>query len=192
MRPHWTYQHVTTMTTRRVDRGHFECREVYSHRRAFKNRVGRLCGRYDDCCNPCPPPTRTAKVWVPCIVCEQVPVTTCRKVCEMRPTVVRVHTCRTEVREVPHQVTSWRCVPQHQVVKCTVMTTRMVPYEAVRHVAVCVPHVENVTLCRMVPRVVAEQVPCDGGAQVSCFSTCGSSQVKSRRGFRGHRGRCCD
>ncbi|MCC6420194.1 MAG: hypothetical protein IT429_18320 [Gemmataceae bacterium] len=193
MRPHYTSQTVTTMVSRTVDRGHWECREVYSHRRAMRNRIGRLCGRYDDCCNPCPAPTKTVKCWVACPVTECVPVTTCRRVCEMRPTVVRVNTCRQEVREVAVNVAHWQCVPVQRVVRCTVLVPRMVPYEAVRCVPVCTAHEEVVTLCRMVTRVVARQIPCDLGSDCCAVACCGTGKVKSglfSRRSRGHA--CCD
>jgi hypothetical protein len=191
MRPHWTTQQVVTYRTRCVDRGHYECREVYSHRAAMRNRMHRWRHRND--CDPCPPPpcTKTVKVWVPCMVTEQVPVVTCKRVCVMRPEVVRVTVCRQEVREEKVNVTYNRCVPVQQTVKCTVMVSRMVPYEATRCVTVCVPHEELVTCTRMVARTVARQVPVDTCAE-SCFSVCGTNKDRhSRFGGRWFRGRDC-
>ena len=66
---------------------------------------------------------------------------------------------RTEVREVPTQVTCWKCVPETRTETCTVMVKRSVPYQATRTVCVCVPQQENYTATRMVCRTVQKQVP---------------------------------
>lgn len=186
MKPCWTYQTVTTFTTRCVDRGHYECREVYSHCQAFKNRLHKHRHRHDCCPPPCPPPTKTVKCWVPCIVKEQVPHTKCCKVCVMKPTCVRVCTCRKEWREQRCMVTCCRCVPYQVVQKCTVWTTRQVPYQACRTVRVCVPHTQMVTCTRYVTRCVARQVPC---CETCCPTVCCSA--KHGHGGRWFRSRQC-
>jgi len=204
MRPCWTTQTVTEMRCRWVDRGHYECREVYSHRAAMHNRLhkARRHGHHGDCCEPCPepcpPPTKTVKVWVPCKVQEQYPVTTCRRVCTMVPTVVRVNVCRQVWREERVNVCSWRCVPEQRVCRTTVMTTRTVPYQATRTVTVCVPTEQLVTCTRLVSRTVTRQVPVSP-CEESCVTVCCNGGKHGARGrhFRGrghgHRnGGCCD
>src|SRR5262249_17472653 len=113
MRPCYRYVTETRYVTRCVDRGHWECRDEYSHCKALSNCLSGLCGRGcgGGCCNPCDPCGNTCcapcppsncvvrKVWCPCIVQEQCPVTCCRKVCEMRPEVIKVQCCRTEYRD---------------------------------------------------------------------------------------------
>ena len=41
-RPHYSYVTETKMVTKCVDRGHWECREVYSHWKALCNKAGSL------------------------------------------------------------------------------------------------------------------------------------------------------
>jgi hypothetical protein len=206
MRPVWTTQTCTVMRTRCVDRGHYECREVYSHRAAMRNRLhGHRRHGHGDCCEPCPPPcpppTKTVKVWVPCKVQEQYPVTTCRRVCTMQPTVVRVTVCRPVWQDRTVTVCTTQCVPEQRVCRTTVMTTRTVPYQATRTVTVCVPSEQLVTCTRMVTRCVARQVPV-APCEDSCFTVCCSGGGKAkghghgrRFGGRGHGhrgGSCCD
>jgi hypothetical protein len=199
MKPCWTTQTVTTFVTKCVDRGHYECREVYSHRAALRNRMHQHQHRHDCCPPPCPPPTKTVKVWVPCMVQIQCPVTRCQRVCTMVPTKVCVTVCRQEVREEKVNVCVWRCVPEQRTCRVTVMTTRTVPYEATRCVTVCVPTEQVVTCTRMVARCVARQVPvgpCDTGCATLC---CGGKAKHGRGGFggrwfrggRGHGGDGC-
>src|SRR5262249_51743224 len=105
----YSYRQETCMVSRCVDRGHWECREQYSCCKAFCNCLKGLCHRHD-CCY-CPPSNcKTVKVWCPCMVTEQCPVTRCVKVCEQRPVKVMVRSCRTEVREQQCTVCSYRCV----------------------------------------------------------------------------------
>ncbi len=186
MKPCWTTQTVTTYCTKTVDRGHYECREVPSHRAACKAKMHKWHHRHDCCPPPCPPCTKTVKCWVPCKVCEQYPVTKCVKVCTMRPEVVRVCSCRQEWREERCQVTCCRCVPYQVTRQCTTYVTRQVPYQCTRTVSVCVPREEMVTCTRYVTRCVARQVPaCDN----CCVTTCCSK----KHGHRWSRSRkCCD
>jgi hypothetical protein len=176
MKPCYSYVTETKMVTKCADRGHWECREEYSHCKAICNRLRSLCSGHgcgssccnpcgdpcaSQCCQPCPPSDCvTRKVWVPCMVQEQCPVTCCRKVCEMKCEVVKVQTCRTEWREEKCKVCVTRCVPETRVEKYTCCVNRLVPYEACRTVCCCVPCEEIVTCCRMVPRTVIREVPC--------------------------------
>jgi hypothetical protein len=178
MRPCYRTVTETKMVTKCVDRGHYECREEYSHWKALCNKAGSLgnCFHRDDCCNPCPPcpPNNcvTRKVWVPCMVQECCPVTCCRKVCEMRPEVVKVQTCRTEWREEKVRVCTYRCVPEQVVQKYTVCINEMVPYQATRCRTVCVPCEETVTCTRMVMRTVTREVPCAPPCTTECNPCC--------------------
>jgi hypothetical protein len=191
MKPCWTTQQVTTYVTKCVDRGHYECREVHSHRAAMRNRMHHRHGG-GDCCEPCPPPTKTVKVWVPCMVPIQCPVTRCQRVCTMVPTRVCVRTCRQEYREHTVNVCVWRCVPEQVTCRVTVLTTRTVPYEATRCVTVCVPTEQTVTCTRMVTRCVARQVPvgpCDTGCASPATLCCGGGRAKHGGLLRGRGGR---
>jgi hypothetical protein len=153
MQAHVTCKPVTTMSRRCVDRGHWECREVPCEERghSFKGLFKRLCRRHDccePCCEPCcPPPTKTVKVWVPCKVWEEVPVTCMQRVCEYRPVTCKVTTYKQETRQENVQVTCWKCVPEQKAETYTVMVARSVPYQATRTVRVCVPCTETVTCC---------------------------------------------
>jgi hypothetical protein len=178
MKPCWSYQNVTTYQCRTVDRGHWECREVPCRQGLFGGHGGGggLFGghghrnRGGDCCEPCPPcppPTRTVKVWVPCRVTEQVPVTCCKKVCTMVPTTCRVTVNRTEWREQTCQVCTYQCVTENRVEKYTVCVTRQIPCQGTRTVRVCVPCQETYQACRMVSRCVARQI-----ADTCCSSPC--------------------
>jgi hypothetical protein len=197
LRPHYSYVTETKYVTKCVDRGHYECQEVYSHFKALCNGLHGLCshgcgsscgGCGDACggcntgCNTCCAPSNcvTRKVWVPCMVQEQCPVTCCRKVCEMRPEVCKVQTCRTEWREECCKVCVKRCIPETRVEKYTVCVKRMVPYEACRTVCCRIPCEEMVTCTRWVTRQVTKEVPCctpttsccDTGCNTGCSTSC--------------------
>jgi hypothetical protein len=104
-----------------------------------------------------------------------------------------VNVCRQEVREVPVQVCTYRCVPEQRVCRYTCMTTQMVPYQATRCVTVCVPTEQLVTCTRLVTRTVACQVPCDSGNDC-CVTACCVKKQHGHRGRRGHghrRSDCC-
>jgi hypothetical protein len=209
----WVTQQVTTMVCKTVDRGHYECREVPDNWKNFCNRVRHACRRHD-CCEPPPcPATKTVKCWVPCLVTEQVPVTTCKRVCVEVPVKVNVTVCRTVVRQQQVQVCTYRCVPEQRTETYTVNVARCVPYQAVRTVRVCVPYQETVTCTRMVARTVTRQVPVECAPAVSeccapasndcCATECGGSHGRRHFRFAGlrHRehgggghgcGSCCD
>jgi hypothetical protein len=182
-----TCKPCTTMCRKCVDRGHWECREVPCHEGCL-SRMKKHFHKHHDCCEsscePCaPPPTKTVKVWVPCKVWEETPVTTYKRVCECRPVTCKVTTCKREQRQVQRQVTCMRCVPETHTENYTVMVPHQVAYQATRTVSVCVPCQETVTACRMVSRVVEKQVPAapacgettcckPNGCENSCASTC--------------------
>jgi hypothetical protein len=155
MKPVITCKPVTTVCRKCVDMGHYECCEVPCR----ESCLTRLRRHLHHECEPCPPPTKTVQVWVPCKVWVETPVTTMVRSCEWVPTPVQVPVCKL----VPHQETvkvcSYRCVAVPQTQTVTVMVSRCVPYEATRTVVRCVPAEEKVTLCRMVPHVVQKQVP---------------------------------
>jgi hypothetical protein len=192
MKPCYKTVTETHMVKRCVSKGHYECREVPCHRSGFREGLGHLCRRnHDSCCEPCPPPTKTVKVWVPCPVYEDVPVTRCRRVCEYQPEVRKVTTYKHVTREVKSQVTCYRSVPECRTEEYTVLVSRQVPYQATRLVSVCVPHEETVTCTRLVPRVVERQVPV---SEAPCCNLCGSGGHRSRGhgGFWNRRSHCCD
>jgi hypothetical protein len=209
MQTYVTCKPVTHMVRRCVDRGHWECREVPCeppHR--WKGCLKRLFHRdcCDSCCEPCcPPPTKTVRVWCPCPVWEEVPVTCMQRVCESRPVTCRVTVMRREMRQEQYQVTCCRCVPEQRTETYQVMVSHTVPYQATRTVAVCVPHQETVMVTRMVPRTVEVPAP----APTCCESSCGEATCCSGHGrawhscchggkhllsgwFGGHKGSCCD
>jgi hypothetical protein len=170
MKRTYQYQQVTEMVSKRVDRGHWECREVQCPLRSISNRIG-SCFRGRDCCDPCPStctPTRTRKVWVSCWVTECCPVTRCKKVCVETPVKCQVTVCKPVWSEEKVKVCTYRCVEEKRVEKCTVMVSRKVPFETTRTVRVCVPHTETVVMTRMVARCVAKQVPVEECAPVAC------------------------
>ena len=174
LRPQYSYVNETKMVCKTVDRGHYECREVYDGWADFRNRLGKLCHRRNDCCEPCEPcapPTRLKKVWVPCKETVQCPVTCCRKVCTMVPETRQVTVCRPVYRQESYQVTCYRCVPKQRVETYTVCVPHQVPFQSTRTVRVCVPYQETVTCCRMVPRTVTRQVPAPV-AQACCANVC--------------------
>jgi hypothetical protein len=203
MKPHYSYVTETKYVTKCVDRGHYECKEVYSSFKAFYNGLGSLCGR-NSCCDPCgsscgsccaPSNCVTKKCWVPCMVQEQCPVTCCRKVCDMQPCVIKVNTCRTEIREEKCMVCVTKCIPETHVEKYTACVRTMVPYEACRTVCCRVPHEECVTCTRMVARTVTREVPCAPACAPACNTcntcdTCGRSSFFSRFGSVFSRGGC--
>jgi len=192
MQNHVTCKPVTHMVRRCVDKGHWECREVPCEP-SCKERLRKCFRKKKDCCDSCepccPPPTKTVRVWVPCKVWEEVPVTSMERVCESRPVVCKVTTYKHETRQEAYQVCTMKCVPEQKTETYTVMVSKMVPYQSTRTVQVCVPHTETVTMTRMVCKTVQKQVavetccesPC---GETSCCHTCGH---KSRK-----RHGCCD
>jgi hypothetical protein len=176
-KPVVTCKPVTTVTRKCVDMGHYECREVPC-RESFVSR----CRRHrHDCCEPCPPPTKTVQVWVPCKVWVEVPCTRMVRTCEMVPTTVQVTVCKMVPKQEVVKVCSYRCVAEQKVETYTVLVTRCVPFEATRTVARCVPVQEQVTCCRMVARTVQKQVPVE-----TCCYTAESAGCCHKAKRRGH------
>jgi hypothetical protein len=173
---HVTCRPVTKIVKKCEDHGHYECREVPCgptlHERLKK------CFHHHDCCEcePCCVRTKTVKVWVPCKVWVDVPVTSYERVCEQRPVVCKVTVCKTEIRQQPVQVTTCKCVPEARTETYTVMVPRQIAYKATRTVAVCVPRTEVVTATRMVCRLVEKEVPvttcCSPCAPAECAPCC--------------------
>jgi hypothetical protein len=202
----WTCKPVTCTVRKCIDQGHWECREVpVCEKHHFlsgclkKLRKHHSC---EECCEPCcPPPTKIVKVWVPCPVWVEVPVTTLQRVCEYKPVTIKVTVCKTEVKQVPCQVTCWRCVPEVQPRTCQVMTTRMVPYQATRCVPVCIPYQETITCYRLVakpapaaPAAPAPTACCETPCcEPCCVTTCCKPKChKHRCSGLFHRSSCCD
>jgi hypothetical protein len=196
MKAHVSCVPVTTTCRRCVDRGHYECREVPVCENPCKKFFSKLCSRKHDCCEPCcepsPPPMKTVQVWVPCKVWEEYPVTTYKRVCEYRPEKIQVTCCKPQYKQEQFQVTCMKCVPEVQTRTCTIMTSRMVPYQATRTVCVCVPHQETFTATRMVARTVTKEVPVC--APTCCETVCCKKSHKrfSKSGGLCSRSSCCD
>ena len=167
MQPCVTYKPVTKIVRKCVDQGHWECRCVPC-KPSLRDRLRKCCG---GCCDECPK-YKMEKCWVPCPVWVECPVTCMERCCEYRPVVVKVCTYKTECRQKEVQVCCYKCVPECRTEQYTVMKTRMVPYQATRCVAVCVPCQETVTCCRMVARTVVKQVPCAPCCDTCCKPCC--------------------
>ncbi|HEV3261605.1 MAG TPA: hypothetical protein VG013_32445 [Gemmataceae bacterium] len=186
-----TQQYVTckpvTRTVRKcVDRGHWECREVCC-KPSFWARLKRHCHKRDCCECSCPPPTKTVRVWVPCKVWEECPITCYERVCESRPVTCKVTTWKQEVRQEKYQVTCWRCVPEERKENYQVLVSHKVAYQATRSVAVCVPYQQTYTACRMVCREVEKQVT----ASTCCETTCCKPSCGHKCHWHHHHG-CCN
>jgi hypothetical protein len=159
-----TCKPVTTVCRKCVDMGHWECCEVPC-KESYLSKLKRKC--HHDCCEPCLP-TKTVRVWVPCKVWVETPVTTMVSTCEMVPTTVQVTVCKMVEKQEVVKVCSYRCVTEQRVESYTVQVARCVPFEATRTVSRCVPVQEQVTLCRMVPHTVEKQVP----VECCCYTPC--------------------
>jgi hypothetical protein len=192
MQPHVTCKPVTVMTRKCEDHGHYECREVPCQPSLWQ-RLKKHCQK-NDCCEPCcPPPTKTVKVWVPCKVWVEVPVTKMQRVCEYRPVTCQVTVQKRVAKQVTEQVTVCRSVPVQQTQTCTVMVTKRIPVEATRTVVVCVPKQETVTCTRNVWKTVQKQVPVETCCETTCCSSpCGGRKHHFGRGGLHARQNCCD
>jgi hypothetical protein len=176
----WRTVPVTETRKVMVDRGHYECQMVPAQP-TLGERFGK---KKKDCCEPCPKMV-AKKVWVPCMVCEEKCVTTCKRVCEQVPYTACVTTCRYETRTHTVPVTRVHNVPQQVTETYTTCVTRKVPYQATRQVSVCVPVTETVTCCRMVPHCVEKEVP---SVAVCCSSPAHGKQHRTKKG---HHNACC-
>jgi hypothetical protein len=173
LKPVVTCKPVTTVCRKCVDMGHYECREVPCHESCFAKWRRK---HHSDCCEECPP-TKIEKVWVPCKVWVETPVTTMVKTCTMVPTVVEVSVCKMVEKRETVKVCSYRCVTEEKKENVTVMVPRCVAYQATRNVVRCVPTEEKVTVCRMVSRTVEKQVP----VETCCYSNCCESGRHHKR-----------
>ena len=174
MKTQYVRKTVVEMQRKMVDRGHYECREVPA-RKSLKDQLASWCGKKDDCCEA--PKTVTKRVWVPCMVCEERPVTKCKLVCEQVPHTYCVRTCKTEMRQEVVAVTRYRCVAEQVTENVTVCTPKMVAFQATRTVRHCVPVTETCTVTRMVPRCVEKEVP----AQATCCNSTAAYYHKAKR-----------
>ena len=171
-----TCKPVTTVTRKCVDMGHYECREVPCHQSC----LSKLCHK-NNCCDCCPPPTKTVRVWCPNKVWVETPCTKMVSCSECVPTTVQVTVCKMVQKQETVRVCCNRCVSEQKTETYTVMVSKCVPYQATRTVSRCVPVQETVTCCRMVPHTVVKQVACSNGCNDccnSCCNTCGSSCSK--------------
>ena len=191
MKTHWTCVPETKVVRKCVDKGHYECKEVPCGP-SFMDRLKKCFHRNDCCddrCEPCVVRTKTVKVWVPCPVWEEHTVTCMKRVCEHIPVKCQVTVCKPQYREERCQVTVCKRVPEFKTETYTCMVRRQIPYEAVRNVVRCVPHMEKATCTRMVCRTVQKQVP----VETCCETTCCKPSLFHRLGGLGfrHQG-CCD
>lgn len=185
MKPVWTCKEVTTVCRKCVDQGHWECREVPC-RESCLTKLKKHCHKNDCCyCEPCPP-TKLEKVWVPCKVWVECPVTKLVRTCEYVATPVQVTVCKMVEKKEVVKVCCYRCVAEQKTSTYTVMVPRCVAFEATRTVARCVPVQEQVTCCRMVARTVQKQVPC---CETCCYTPCCESSKK--HGFFHKAKGCC-
>jgi hypothetical protein len=165
-----TCKPVTKIVRKCVDKGHWECHEECCGP-TLCDRVKKWCHRHD-CCYETPVRTKTVKCWVPCKVWIECPVTCMERCCEYKPVVCKVTTYKRETRQYQVQVTCCKCVPEVRTETCTVMCRKLVPFEATRTVAHCVPVQETVTCCRMVCKSVMKQVPCCEPCCQPCCKKC--------------------
>jgi hypothetical protein len=155
---------VTCMVKKCVDQGHFECRLVAKEPPA-PTMMQRLCHKKPKV-DPCAcPEFETKKVWCPCPVWIECPVTHCERVCEKVPTVCKTFVCKPVHYTETFKVNYCRTVEECKTETYTVLVPKCVPVPCVRKVAICVPCVEEYTVCKMVPVTVKKLVPC---APVCC------------------------
>jgi hypothetical protein len=185
MQTHVTCRPVTKIVKKCEDHGHYECREVPVGP-TLHERLKKHCRRKNCCeCEPECVRTKTVKVWVPCKVWVDVPVTCYERVCEQRPVVCKVTTCKTEIRKQNVQVTACKLVPETRTETYTVCVERQIPYTATRTVSVCGPHEDVVTATRMVCKLVEKEV----AAATTCCNPCGSECATpccAKKRFFGH------
>jgi hypothetical protein len=181
-----SYQPVTKMCRKCVDKGHYECKEVPCGP-SLADRL-KKCFHKNDCCEPCCPKTKTVKCWVPCKVWVEYPVTTCQKVVTCKPVTCKVTVYKRVEKQVPCQVTTCKYVPTQETHTYQVMTVKKVPYEATRMVTVCVPVKETVTCTRLVARTVQKQVPCE----TTCCKPVCCEKAKKCGGWFTRKHSCCD
>jgi hypothetical protein len=151
-----SYNTVTEIVNKCVDRGHYEtqCVEDTSCLARLRHRCHK-----PSCCEPCPPPpTKVKKVWVPCMVTIQVPVCRTVKVCTPVTETVNVTVNKMVPEQQTRKVTTYKCVSEEKEEQYTCMVPKQVAYQATRKVAKCVPYEATRTVCKSVP--YTEEVTC--------------------------------
>jgi hypothetical protein len=203
MKPCWKTVQVTEMRTKKVDKGCWTYEEVPAHFKAFCQRLGGGFGGHGhkNSCDPCAPcvpackptPTRCVKKWCSNWVTECYPVTCCKKVCEMVPTVCKVTSYKCVPKQVTCKVCEWVCEPCTKTETYTCYETKQVPFTCTRNVVQCVPVEEWVTCTKLVAKTVYREVPisnacCNNGP----YTCCSSGGHKLFSNFRGlfHRNNC--
>ncbi|MBY0523936.1 MAG: hypothetical protein K2R98_11090 [Gemmataceae bacterium] len=187
----WSCVPVTKMVKKCVDQGHWECREVCC-KPSLCDRIKEACKKHKEGCCYCPPPvkTKTEKCWVPCKVWVECPVTCMEKVCTYKPVTVKCVSYKKELRSEQVNVTCCKCVAEQRTETYTCYTTRQVPVQCTRNVAVCVPVTETVTCTRMVCRKVEKQVAC---APTCCETSCCTPCCTKKKCHKfGHKSGCCE
>jgi hypothetical protein len=151
---------VTVMVTKTRDCGHYECREEPCGP-SFHDRL-RKHFHHKDCCEcECEVVrTKTVKVWVPNIVCEQVPCTRIERTWQCVTEKVNVTVCKLVPETQKFTVTVNKCVTESREETYTVNVPKCIPYEATRTVSRCLPVQEKVNVCKLVPCTVEKQVSC--------------------------------
>ena len=171
----WTTQQVTEIVHKTVDQGHYECQIVERKPTCMEK-----CKDRNKCCKPCY--TTEKKVWCPCLVCIDCPVTKCIKVCTPVTECIKVTVCKPVCVQETFKVTCTKCVPECKTETYTVCVQHKVPYQATRTVSVCVPVCETYTACRKVCHMVEKEVCCEN---TCCRQSLRDrlSQPLSRRGL---------
>lgn len=171
MQRSWVCKPVTRIVRKCEDHGHYECRQVPC-RESWWTRMRRHFRHHRDCCECCepccPPPMKTVRVWVPCKVWVECPVTCTQRCCVCTPVTCQVTTYKLVPRQETYTYTCCKCVPVQQTQTYTTYTVRKVAVPCTRKVAVCVPFQETYTVCRMVPHCVEKQVPVSTCCETSC------------------------
>lgn len=170
---------VTVMVTKTRDCGHYECREEICGP-SFKDRLHKHFHKNSCECECEPVRTKTVKVWVPNIVCEQVPCTRNETTWETVVEKVNVTVCKMVPEVQKTQVTVNKCVTEAKEESYTVMVPKQVSYEATRTISKCVPVQEKVSVCKLVAVTVEKQVP----VEAPCCET--TSHGKHGRKLFGH------
>jgi hypothetical protein len=208
MKPCYSYQNVTEMRSKKVDKGYWVNEEVPAHFKNFCNRLGSFGHHKNDCCDPCAsscnscpaPATRCVKKWCPCWVTECCPVTVCKKVCTMKAECVKVCTYKCVTKTVTCKVCEYVCEPCYKTETYCCHETRQVPVTCTRNVVSCVPCEEWVTCTRLVAKTTYRQVPACNTSCNSCCETsnncCGNGGGHKLRGLfanrgHGHKNDCC-
>jgi hypothetical protein len=171
---------VTEMHCKTVDKGHWECREEICGPSFFAKMKQKLSHDCCECCEPCPT-VKTKKVWVPCMVTEQCPVTKTIRTHETITENVQVTVNKTVTENIVVPVTRYKCVPEIKTEVVKVLVPKQVSFQATRQVTKCVPVEEEVFVTKCVPTVVEKQV----AVSTSCSSPCDECSHGHRWSFGG-------